>query len=69
MHDDGTSVQRERVLHSKGRWRCAYVGLFALVSVATGRYVFHDTVPWSTWVGLAVILIGSLIIHVGSIAR
>jgi len=47
----------------------AYVGLFALVSVGAGRYIFGDTVPLSTWVGLAVILAGSLIIHVGSIAK
>jgi drug/metabolite transporter (DMT)-like permease len=34
-----------------------------------GTYVFHDVVPRMTWVGLAVILAGSLIIHVGSIAK
>ena len=43
----------------------AYVGVFALVSVATGRIVFREAVPWSTWLGLAVILIGSAIIHLG----
>jgi small multidrug resistance family-3 protein len=43
----------------------AYVGVFALASVLFGRVVFHDTVPASTWLGLAVILCGSLIIHVG----
>jgi drug/metabolite transporter superfamily protein YnfA len=47
----------------------AYVGFFAVVSVCAGRFVFHDTVPPTTWVGLAVILTGSLIIHVGSVAR
>ena len=47
----------------------AYVGLFALVSVGAGRYLFRETVPWSTWLGLAVILSGSLIIHVGSMAK
>ena len=47
----------------------SYVGLFAVVSVCAGRFLFHDTVPPTTWVGLAVILAGSLIIHVGSIAR
>jgi small multidrug resistance family-3 protein len=44
----------------------AYVGVFALLSVATGRLVFHESVPSSTWVGLAVLLLGALIIHVGS---
>jgi len=33
----------------------AYVGFFAVVSVCTGRFVFHDVVPASTWIGLAVI--------------
>jgi small multidrug resistance family-3 protein len=47
----------------------AYVGVFAVVSVFTGRFLFRDAVPPSTWVGLAVILAGSLIIHVGSISR
>ncbi len=43
----------------------AYVGVFAVVSVLIGRFVFQDSVPTSTWVGLAVILGGSLIIHLG----
>lgn len=43
----------------------AYVGVFAVVSVLVGRVVFQDTVPASTWLGLAVILGGSLIIHLG----
>jgi drug/metabolite transporter superfamily protein YnfA len=47
----------------------AYVGFFALVSVCTGRWVFRDAVSPTTWLGLGVILAGSLIIHVGSIAR
>jgi small multidrug resistance family-3 protein len=42
-----------------------YIGVFALVSVLTGRLVFHDRVATSTWSGLAVILAGSLIIYVG----
>lgn len=43
----------------------AYVGVFAVVSVVMGRLVFRDDVPTSTWLGLAVILAGSLIIHFG----
>lgn len=43
----------------------AYVGIFALASVAIGRFFFGDRVPASTWVGLAVILVGSMIIHAG----
>ena len=42
-----------------------YIGVFALVSVLTGRLVFHERIPASTWSGLAVILAGSLIIHLG----
>jgi drug/metabolite transporter superfamily protein YnfA len=43
----------------------AYVGVFALVSVLVGRFAFRDAVPASTWLGVAVILGGSLIIHLG----
>jgi small multidrug resistance family-3 protein len=43
----------------------AYVGVFAIVSVLIGRFVFQDAVPASTWIGLAVVLSGSLIIHLG----
>jgi small multidrug resistance family-3 protein len=43
----------------------AYVGVFAVVSVLIGRFVFRDVVPTTTWVGLVVILGGSLIIHLG----
>ena len=43
----------------------AYVGVFAVVSVLVGRLAFGDAVPASTWIGLAVILGGSLLIHLG----
>ena len=43
----------------------AYVGVFAVVSVLIGRFVFRDAVPASTWFGLAVVLCGILIIHFG----
>ncbi len=43
----------------------AYVGVFAIVSVLVGRFVFQDVVPPSTWIGLAVVLSGSFIIHFG----
>lgn len=43
----------------------AYVGVFAVVSVLVGRFLFQDVVPATTWVGLAVILAGSAIIHLG----
>jgi drug/metabolite transporter superfamily protein YnfA len=42
-----------------------YVAFFALVSVLCGHYVFKDSVPASTWIGLAIIMIGGLIIQLG----
>jgi drug/metabolite transporter superfamily protein YnfA len=46
----------------------SYVGFFAAVSVFFGRVMFHDAVPFSTWFGLLVILVGSAIVQFG-IAR
>jgi drug/metabolite transporter superfamily protein YnfA len=43
----------------------AYVGLFALVSVLAGKYLFAERIAASTWVGLGVVLVGSLIIQCG----
>jgi multidrug transporter EmrE-like cation transporter len=43
-----------------------YVGFFALASVLCGRFVLQEKVPASTWVGLAVIITGGLIIQFGS---
>jgi drug/metabolite transporter superfamily protein YnfA len=43
----------------------AYVGFFALASVLCGRFVLHENVPPSTWVGLAVIFAGGMIIQFG----
>jgi small multidrug resistance family-3 protein len=43
----------------------SYVALFALVSVLCGRYVFRESIPVSTWIGLAIIMIGGLIIQLG----
>lgn len=41
----------------------AYVGWFALVSVGVGRWVFGERVANTTWLGLAVLLAGSLFIQ------
>jgi small multidrug resistance family-3 protein len=47
-----------------------YVAVFAVVSVFTGLIIFRENVPPSTWVGLAVIVCGGLIIQYGeSISR
>jgi hypothetical protein len=36
----------------------AYFGIFAVVSVIIGRWMFKDQIPVSTWIGLAIILAG-----------
>jgi drug/metabolite transporter superfamily protein YnfA len=43
-----------------------YVAVFAVISVLAGRVVFREHVPFSTWVGLAVIVAGGLIIQFGA---
>ena len=42
-----------------------YVGVFAVVTVAADAVVFGERVPRATWLGLAVVLAGSAIIHFG----
>lgn len=44
----------------------AYVAFFAIVSVLGGRFIFKESISTSTWLGLGVILVGSLIIQAGS---
>jgi small multidrug resistance family-3 protein len=43
-----------------------YVAVFAVISVLAGRVVFRENVPVSTWIGLAVIVAGGLIINISS---
>ncbi len=43
-----------------------YVSIFALVSILFGKFVFRDVIPPATWIGLAVILCGGMIIQFGS---
>jgi len=43
-----------------------YIGVFAVVSVATGRFVFQETIATSTWLGVGVVLVGSLIVQFGA---
>jgi len=43
-----------------------YVGVFTVVSVAAGRFVFRDRVPVTTWLGVGAILVGSAVIHFGA---
>lgn len=42
-----------------------YVAIFAVVSVLCGLLAFKETVPISTWLGLAFIVVGGLVIQFG----
>ncbi len=42
-----------------------YVAVFAVVSVLAGRFVFEETIPVSTWLGLAIIVVGGAVIQAG----
>lgn len=42
-----------------------YVAVFAVVSVLAGRFMFKETVPVTTWLGLAIIVIGGAVIQAG----
>ena len=44
-----------------------YVAVFALISVLCGRYIFKEVIPASTWIGLAIIIIGGLVIQFGDL--
>jgi small multidrug resistance family-3 protein len=42
-----------------------YVGFFAAASVLFGRFAFNEKIPASTWLGLALIVFGGLVIQFG----
>lgn len=42
-----------------------YVAFFAVVSVLWGLLIFREVVPTSTWLGLAFIVVGGLVIQLG----
>ncbi len=42
-----------------------YVAFFAVVSVLVGRMVFKETIPFTTWWGLALIVAGGAVIQFG----
>jgi len=44
-----------------------YVAFFALVSILCGRYIFKESIPASTWIGLVLIIIGGLVIQFGNL--
>jgi multidrug transporter EmrE-like cation transporter len=43
-----------------------YVAVFAVVSVLAGRIFFGENIPASTWIGLAIIVAGGLVIQFGN---
>jgi drug/metabolite transporter superfamily protein YnfA len=42
-----------------------YVAIFAAVSVLVGRFAFHESVPLATWIGVAIIIVGGLVVQFG----
>jgi small multidrug resistance family-3 protein len=46
-----------------------YVAIFAAVSVLVGRFIFHEAVPHSTWIGIAIIILGGLVVQFGHAAK
>jgi drug/metabolite transporter superfamily protein YnfA len=46
-----------------------YVAIFALISILFGRFVFKETIPVATWIGLCVIVCGGMIIQFGDILQ
>jgi small multidrug resistance family-3 protein len=46
-----------------------YVAIFAIVSILFGRFVFKETIPAPTWIGLTVIIAGGMIIQFGDKVR
>jgi small multidrug resistance family-3 protein len=42
-----------------------YVGFFATISILFGRLIFRENIPVSTWCGLALIILGGIIIQFG----
>jgi len=43
-----------------------YVAVFAFISVCFGYFIFKETIPISTWLGLALIIAGGFTIQFGS---
>jgi drug/metabolite transporter superfamily protein YnfA len=42
-----------------------YVAVFAVTSALFGRFVFHESASAATWLGLALVLVGALVIQLG----
>ncbi len=44
----------------------SYVAVFAIVAILVGRFWFGDSVSSTTWLGLALIVLGGAVIQLGS---
>ncbi len=42
-----------------------YIAVFAVVSILAGMLVFGESIPSATWIGLALIVAGGLVIQFG----
>ena len=42
-----------------------YVVVFAMVSILVSRFVFKETIPFSSWLGLTIIIVGGAVIQTG----
>ena len=42
-----------------------YVAVFAVISVLAGRFVFKEAVAGTTWLGIAIIVVGGMVIQYG----
>ena len=43
-----------------------YVACFAVISVCWGRFVFHENIPMTVWLGLGLVVAGGLLIQFGT---
>ena len=43
-----------------------YVAVFAVVSILAGRFLFKETIPLTTWLGLVIIVICGAVIQTGA---
>ena len=43
-----------------------YVAVFAAVSIMVSRYYFGEKIPIATWIGLAIIIAGGIVIQFGA---
>ena len=43
-----------------------YVAIFAMISILFGRFVFRENIPYTTWIGLMIIICGAMIIQFGN---